>query len=323
MKKVSITTTDDLPVIIKPARDSLRGLASIKKVPLPFYFSNKKEENFFIKELQNSDGILLRSGNITKDLIEKLPNLKIIAVHGSGVDQVDLEACKLHNILVTNTPGANANAVAELTIGLMISLFRKIPKLNEKVKKKKIWDEARLNGNELNGKRLGLIGFGQIGKRVAKIANSIGMNVSSYDPNINKKEMSELSTKKVNLDLIITNSDIISLHIPLTKSTHHILDKKRLNEMKIGSFIINTARGSLIDEIALSLELKKGNIAGAALDILEGEPPNPKSPIFKSPNVIITPHIGGSTFECLENIAKIASENIAQFFDGKIPKNKI
>ena len=111
MKKVSITTTDDLPVIIKPARDSLRGLASIKKVPLPFYFSNKKEENFFIKELQNSDGILLRSGNITKDLIEKLPNLKIIAVHGSGVDQVDLEACKLHNILVTNTPGANANAV--------------------------------------------------------------------------------------------------------------------------------------------------------------------------------------------------------------------
>ena len=323
MKKISITTTHDLPVTILPVRESLRSLASIKKVPLPFILKNLKEEKFFIKELLNSDGILLRSGNITRRLIEKLPNLKIIAVHGSGVDQVDLEACNEHDIAVTNTPGANADSVAELTIGLIISLFRNIPELSEKVKNKKIWDEARQTGNELKGKKLGLIGFGQIGRRVAKIGNSMGMKVSSYDPNVKKNEMSERSTKKVNLDILIRESEIISLHVPLTKATYHLLDKEKLRKIKKGTFVVNTARGSLIDEVALSLELQKGNIAGAALDILEGEPPDPKSTIFKSPNLIITPHIGGSTFECLENIARIASENIAQFLQGKIPKNKI
>ena len=323
MKKVSITTTDNLPVIIQPIKDSLRELAIIKKVPLPFYFQNLKEKEFFIKELVDSEGILLRSGNISRDMIEKLPNLKIIAVHGTGVDQVDIEACNKHNVTVTNTPGANSNAVAELTIGLMISLLRKIPEINEKVRSKHMWDKARVNGMELNGKQLGIIGFGQIGKKVASIANTIGMNVYSYDPNVNEREMSKIKTKKVNLDFLITKSDIISLHIPLTEATHHIIDKRRLEVMKEGSFIINTARGALIDEIALSVQLEKGNISGAALDILEDEPPNPKSPILKSPNVIITPHIGGSTFECLEKVASIASKSIAEFFNGKVPKNII
>lgn len=323
MKKVSITTTNNLPVIIQPIKDSLRELAIIKKVPLPFYFQNLKEKEFFIKELVDSEGILLRSGNISRDMIEKLPNLKIIAVHGTGVDQVDIEACNKHNVTVTNTPGANSNAVAELTIGLMISLIRKIPEINEKVRNKNMWDKARVNGMELNGKQLGIIGFGQIGKKVASIANTIGMNVYSYDPNVNEREMSKITTKKVNLDFLITKSDIISLHIPLTEATHHIIDKKKLEVMKAGSFIINTARGALIDEIALSVQLEKGNISGAALDILEDEPPDPKSPILKSPNVIITPHIGGSTFECLEKVASIASKSIADFFNGKVPKNII
>ena len=323
MKKVSITTTNNLPVIIQPIKDSLRELAIIKKVPLPFYFQNLKEKEFFIKELVDSEGILLRSGNISRDMIEKLPNLKIIAVHGTGVDQVDIEACNKHNVTVTNTPGANSNAVAELTIGLMISLIRKIPEINEKVRNKNMWDKARVNGMELNGKQLGIIGFGQIGKKVASIANTIGMNVYSYDPNVNEREMSKITTKKVNLDFLITKSDIISLHIPLTEATHHIIDKKKLEVMKAGSFIINTARGALIDEIALSVQLEKGNISGAALDILEDEPPDPKSPILKSPNVIITPHIGGSTFECLEKVASISSKSIADFFNGKVPKNII
>ncbi len=323
MKKVSITTTDNLPVIIQPIKDSLRELAIIKKVPLPFYFQNLKEKEFFIKELVDSEGILLRSGNISRDMIEKLPNLKIIAVHGTGVDQVDIEACNKHNVTVTNTPGANSNAVAELTIGLMISLIRKIPEINEKVRNKNMWDKARVNGMELNGKQLGIIGFGQIGKKVANIANTFGMDVYSYDPNVNEREMSKITTKKVNLDFLITKSDIISLHIPLTEATHHIIDKKKLEVMKAGSFIINTARGALIDEIALSVQLEKGNISGAALDILENEPPDPKSPILKSPNVIITPHIGGSTFECLEKVASIASKSIADFFNGKVPKNII
>tara|TARA_Y100000588_G_scaffold54741_1_gene52079 strand:- start:546 stop:1517 length:972 start_codon:yes stop_codon:yes gene_type:complete len=323
LKKISITTTDNLPVALQPVKDTLRGLAFIKKVPLPFNFNSSKEKEFFINELIESDGILLRSGNLSRDLIEKLPNLQIIAVHGSGVDQVNLEACNTHNVIVTNTPGANSNSVAELTIGLMISLLRKIPEINNKVKIKKIWDQARVNGNELKGKKLGLIGFGQIGKKVAKIANSIGMDVSSYDPNINQNEMSKISTKKVDISLLLTESDIVSLHIPLTELSHHIISKNELKKMKIGSYIINTARGALIDELALSEQLINGNIAGAALDILEGEPPDPQSPIFKSPNVIITPHIGGSTYECLENIAKIASENLADFFKGEIPKHTI
>lgn len=323
MKKVSITTTDNLPVAVQSVENSLRGLASIKKVPLPFDFNNLKEKEFFINELIDSDGILLRSGNLPRDIIEKLPNLRIIAVHGTGVDQVNIEACNKHNVTVTNTPGANSNAVAELTIGLIISLLRNIPEINDKVKNKKIWDQARVNGRELKGKELGLIGFGQIGKKVSKIANTIGMNVSSYDPNINKNEMLRYSTKKVDLDSLLAKSDIVSLHIPLTKSSHHIINKNKLEEMKLGSYIINTARGALIDEFALSEQLIRGSIAGAALDILESEPPDLNSPIFKSPNVIITPHIGGSTHECLKNIAKIASENLSEFFKGKIPKNII
>ena len=151
MKKVSITTTDNLPVAVQSVENSLRGLASIKKVPLPFDFNNLKEKEFFINELIDSDGILLRSGNLSRDIIEKLPNLRIIAIHGTGVDQVNIEACNKHNVTVTNTPGANSNAVAELTIGLIISLLRNITEINDKVKNKKIWDRARVNGRELKG----------------------------------------------------------------------------------------------------------------------------------------------------------------------------
>lgn len=320
---VAVTATDDFPVSLKPVRDALKGVAPMRTVPLPFSPLSPADEKKFAKQLQGAAGILLRPGYITPTLLDLLPDLKIVAVHGAGVDQVDVDACTERGVLVTNAPGANADAVAELTLGLMVSLARRIPQSAERVHNEKVWGEARHTGSELRGKTLGLVAIGQIGRRVAHLAKAFGMKVLAHDPGVTAQDIRALGARPATLDKLLAGSDYVSLHAPHLPATHHLIDRKALAKMKKGAYLINAARGPLVDEVALASALKSGQLGGAALDVLEGEPPDPKSPIFDAPNILLTPHMAGSTQECLDRIAGTAAADIARFLQGKRPKYRV
>ena len=322
---VAVTATDDFPVALAHVRQVLRGIARVKVVPLPFIPLSPAQEKKFARAFKGAAGILLRPGYITHSLLDQLPDLLVVGVHGVGVDQVDVDACTERGVLVSNTPGANADAVTELTIGLMVSLLRHIPQSAGRVLADRVWGEARYTGGELKGKTLGLVGIGQIGERVTRISQAFGMNVCAYDPGLSDKDIRARGAKPMKLDALLAASDIISLHAPHIPATHHIIDRAAIVKMKKGAFVVNAARGPLVDEKALAQALKSGKLGGAALDVLDTEPPDPKSPIFDAPGIILTPHMAGSTVECLEAIARTAGEDIARVLTGKrakFPVNK-
>ncbi len=320
---VAVTATDDFPVSMKPVREALRGIAPVRTIPLPFSPITSAEEKKIAKLLQGAAGMLLRPGYITPTLLDLLPDLKIIAMHGVGVDQIDVEACTERGVLVTNAPGANADSVAELTLGLMIGIARQVPQSAWRVHNEKVWGEARHTGSELRGKTLGLVAVGQIGRRVAHLCKAFGMKVCGYDPGLTAKDIRAQGVRPVKLDALLAGSDYVSLHAPLTPATHHLIDRKAIAKMKKGAILINAARGPLVDENALARALKSGRLGGAALDVLEGEPPDPKSPIFDAPNILLTPHMAGSTDECLDRIAGTAAMDIGRFLQSKRPKYRV
>ncbi|MDE0332043.1 MAG: hydroxyacid dehydrogenase [Nitrospinae bacterium] len=319
----AVTSTSDFPVAMAPVKSTLAGVAPVRAVALPFRPLDEAEEAAFAGKLKGAEGILLRPGYITASLLDLLPDLRVVAVHGAGVDQVDVAACTERGVLVTNTPGANANAVAELTLGLILSLARRIPQAAAMVGQERVWGEARHTGVELQGKTLGLIGIGQVGSRLTNMALAMGMKVLAHDPGLRSEDIESRGARPARFETLLGRADFISLHAPLTPKTHHLIDKQAISKMKKGAFIINAARGPLVDEAALARALKSGNLGGAALDVLEGEPPDPNSAIFDAPNLILTPHMAGSTEECLAAIAAWAGEDIARVLSGKKPKHPV
>ncbi len=314
---VAVTATEDFPVALTPVRRALKGIAPVRVVALPFRSLSDAEERRFAGELQGAQGVLLRPGYVTATLLDRLPDLRVVAVHGAGVDQVDVEACGARGVLVTNAPGANADAVAELTIGLMLSLARRIPESAGRVRAERVWGAARHTGGELKGKTLGLIGLGQIGVRVGRIAQAFGMKVCAHDPALTRTEIRDRGARAMTFDALLAAAHFVSLHAPLTPETHHLIGRRAIANMKRGAFLVNAARGPLVDETALARALAGGRLGGAALDVLEGEPPDPASPIFEAPNIILTPHMAGSTTECLDTIARTAAADIARVLHGK------
>lgn len=317
--KVAVTSSVNFPVKIEIVRKILDGFADIIEEEMPFRKLSNKEVEEFGNRLSNYDAILVRSGIFTEKLLGYLKATRIIAVHGVGYDQIDVKAAQDLGIWVTNAPGANANSVAELTIGLMIDLFRKISFSNIQIKTNGDWEKARKIGNELFHHRLGIIGYGNIGKRVAKLAQSFGMFIYVYDPymlkGINKNKRITYCDK---VEQLLGISEIVTLHIPLDLTTYHFINGERLKKMKPGSFLINVSRGGIVDEKALYQELISGHLGGAALDLLEQEPPNLSNSLINLKSVILTPHIGASTQEALESTAKIASRQIKLYFQKKL-----
>ena len=316
----AVTSTSDFPVAMAPVKRAMAGVAPVRAVALPFRPLTEEEEVLFAEKLNGAEGILLRPGYITASLLDLLPDLRVVAVHGAGVDQVDVAACTQRGVLVTNTPGANANAVAELTLGLILSLARRIPQAASRVGAERVWGKARHTGVELKGKTLGLIGIGQVGSRLTKMALAMGMKVLAHDPGLKSEEIKARGARPTRYDTLLSRADFITLHAPLTPKTHHLIDRQAISKMKKGAFLVNAARGPLVDEAALARALKSGRIGGAALDVLEGEPPDPESAIFGAPNLILTPHMAGSTHECLEAIATWAGADIARVLSGKKPR---
>jgi len=282
---------------------------------------NEMDAATLVKEIGKYDALMIRSRTkAVKEVVEAgaKGNLKVIGRAGIGVDNVDIETAGKHKIPVVNAPTGATASVAELTLGHILTLSRNIA-YADKTMKKGEWAKKTLKGFELDGKTLGLIGTGNIGKYTAKLAKCFGMKVIGYDPFISKENMKKDGIEKVDeVAQIMEKSDYISLHIPHMPATHHIVNEEMIGKMKPSAYIINCARGGTVDEKALYNALKNGKIAGAALDVYEKEPPE-KSPLFELDNVVMTPHIGANTKEGQIKAGTICAEQINKVLAGKQP----
>lgn len=258
------------------------------------------------------DAILVRQGKIDNQVIASSPRLRVIAKHGSGVDNIDLKAATSRNVPVLRALAANAQSVAELAITLSVSLMKDVGSLSATVKAG-AWPKTKYVGRDLAGARFGVVGFGEIGKRTAKLAQGLGMETIAYDPFAQSADGTRVSQ---DLGEILSQGDIISLHCPLSAETHHLINSKRLAMMKSTAFIVNTSRGAVIDENALLYALRDGTIAGAALDSFEQEPPSADHPFWALPNLIATPHVGGASRSGLRNMAVQSAQHIIDVLTG-------
>jgi D-3-phosphoglycerate dehydrogenase len=275
------------------------------------------------EKVSDADAILIRLGKISPALIQSAKKLKIIATQGVGVDFIDIDAVEKSAIVLTTAPVANVSSVAEHTMCLMLALARRVFEISEKVKQGK-WIQARdeIEAEPMKlllGKTLGIVGLGNVGTRVAKRAAAFEMNLVAYDPYIPAERFQEVGAASVDLETLLRKSDIVVLHVPLTSLTRHMIGEKQLRLMKRDALLINTARGPLIDEQALYKALKAGIIKGAALDVREKEPSGADDPLSTLQNIILTPHMAGSSDFTLLRMSETAAEEIIRVLRGEKP----
>lgn len=274
------------------------------------------------RELADADGLVVRSAvQVDDGLLEHAPKLRVIGRAGVGVDNIDADAATRRGIVVMNTPGANAIAVAELTIGLMLALARQLPKANALLHQGK-WEKKSLSGAELRGKTLAVLGLGRIGLEVAQRAASFGMQIVGHDPFVSAAVARERGIELVSLDQLFARADYLTLHVGLTQQTASIMNAKNLALMKKGVRLVNCARGELIDDAALLAALDSGQVAGAALDVFREEPLK-DSPYFSRENVILTPHIAGSTAEAQEAVGIQIARQVREYLKLGVVQNAV
>ncbi|MBQ6840055.1 MAG: phosphoglycerate dehydrogenase [Oscillospiraceae bacterium] len=267
-----------------------------------------------LERIQGCDAYVAGLDYITADVIEKMPDcVKVISRYGVGVDRVDLAAAKAKGIAVCNTPGANSTAVCELAFALMLCACRNIPQLHQAVTDG-LW--PRSEGVELAGRTLGIVGMGAIGKRLALRAKAFEMDVVAYDPYFDEAFAAEHGIRRMELEELLQSADVVSLHVPLNDSTRHMISRERIEKMKKGVIIINTARGSLIDEAAAAEAIQSGHLGGLGLDAFEQEPLL-DSPLKGLPRVIFTPHSGAHTAEAVSNMGLMSVRNAIDVLKGE------
>jgi glyoxylate reductase len=304
VKPVVVLTAKYPPVV----REILAGLCDFVEHPS----EQGRTEDDMITILSEADAaITLLSDPLTRNVLASNSGLHMIANYAAGYNNVDLDAARELGIVVTNTPGVLTEATADLTMGLILAVMRRIVEGDREVRTtgRCVWEPLHLLGTGLTGKRLGILGMGRIGSAVATRARAFGMDVIS-------------ASRGEPLDELLASSDVISIHAPLTPETRHIINAATLQSMKRGAFLINTARGPLVDEAALCDALDAGHLAGAGLDVYEDEPhANPR--LLTMPNVVLAPHIGSATDETRTAMARIAATDVALFLRGLKPKNII
>jgi D-3-phosphoglycerate dehydrogenase len=312
--KILVTATSFKADSSGPAAEQLRRFVADRGGEILYNPCGRPlQEDKLIPLLTNAEGYIAGLDFITKKVIDAAPSLRVISRYGAGVDRVDLAAAKARNIAVCNTPGANAQAVADLAFALILAAARRIPALDRKTREGR-W--PRSTGIELYGKRIGILGLGAVGKAVAKRAQGFSMEVLAYDPYIDTRYAEENHITVSGFDGLIAGSDVISLHLPLTEETRYIIDAAVMGRMKRGAIIVNTARGGLIDEEAACGLLKSGHLGGLGLDAYEEEPPS-QSPLFELENVVVTPHTASHTAEAAANMAAMSVQNLIDVLSGK------
>ena len=280
--------------------------------------TGKMTNEELIEMIPDFDGLAIRSSStVNEKVLEAAKKLKVVGRAGIGVDNVDVPACTAKGIVVMNTPMGNAITTAEHALAMMFSLARQIPQANQTTHAG-AWAKSKYMGVELTGKTLGIIGSGNIGSIVAQKAIGFGLKVQAYDPYLTEERANNLGVKKVELEELLTTSDIVSLHVPKTPETENIISATAINQMKKGALLINCARGGLVDELALRVALESGHIKGAALDVFVEEPAK-ENPLFGLENVVCTPHLGASTTEAQEKVAVQIAEQISDYLlEGSI-----
>ncbi len=304
MSNIKVFIADDVnEEKLAPLRDA--GFNVVKETKL------SPEE--LAKKMKDADGVIVRSATrITADLMDKAEKLRVIGRAGVGVDNIDVKAATERGIVVMNAPDGNTITTAEHTIALLVSMARNVPQAHAKLQAG-VWDKKSFVGVELNGKTLGLIGLGRIGRHVAKIAKGFGMEILAFDPFISSEQAKDLGIEVGTLDEVLQKANFITIHTPVTDETRGIIGKDAFAKMKKGVRVVNCARGGLVDETALLKAVENGMVAAAALDVYSTEPLAPDSPLLGNPKIITTPHLGASTTEAQEGVALTVAEQMRDY----------
>ncbi|MBI5453536.1 MAG: phosphoglycerate dehydrogenase [Deltaproteobacteria bacterium] len=274
-------------------------------------------------KIKDYHGLVVRSSTkVTAEILEAAENLKVVGRAGTGVDNVDMPAATKKGVVVMNTPGGNTVTTAEHAISMMMALARKIPQATASMKRGE-WEKKKFEGTEITGKTLGILGVGNIGSVVAARAQGLRMNVISYDPFISVEAADKLGISLVSIDDLFKKSDFISIHVPLTAETKNIVNAEAFKKMKKGVKIINCARGGIVNEADLAEAIKAKIVSGAALDVFEKEPTPADNPLLQMEEVILTPHLGASTFEAQESVAIAIAEQIADYLTTGTIRNAV
>jgi D-3-phosphoglycerate dehydrogenase len=300
------------PALAEPAMQKLAAKCQVVNIK-PY---TPSEEIAQILKDQEADGLIVRMGKINPQVIQASSSLKVITKHGTGVDNIDLAAATKLNIPIMITPYANFESVAEHSLGLMLAVSRAVCYLDRRMREGH-WDKTTVRGVELFEKTLGIVGYGRIGRRLGEIAKPLNMEVVAFDPLVKSEGPSTDVTFVKELDDLLHASDFISLNCPLTPQTANLIGIRELKTMKKTAFLINTARGGIVDERALAEALETGEIAGAGLDSFGQEPPDGIHPLAKFDNVILTPHIGGVTHESFTRMGLQAVKNVLDVLEGR------
>lgn len=305
--------------------DSLspRGVEVLERAGFSVAVKTKLSKEELLQEIPNYEALIVRSATkVTKEVIDAGVRLRIIGRAGTGLDNVDSEAASRRGIVVMNTPGGNTITTAEHTMSMIAAMSRKIPQATGSMKAGK-WEKNRFMGTELYNKTLGLVGMGQIGSYVAKLAQGWSMNVIGYDPYLSLERAQKMGIEVVELDELFHRADVISVHTPLTNETRGIINTEAIKKMKDGVMIVNCARGGIINELDLVEALKTNKVASAAFDVFEKEPVNPDHPLLALDNFVCTPHIGASTEEAQENVAVGIAEQFVDYFKRGIARGAV
>ena len=305
--------------------DSLspKGVEVLERAGFSVAVKTKLSKEELLQEIGNYEALIVRSATkVTKEVIEAGSRLRIVGRAGTGLDNVDTEAATRRGIVVMNTPGGNTITTAEHTMSMIAAMSRKIPQATQSMKAGK-WEKNKFMGSELFNKTLGLVGLGQIGSYVTKLAQGWSMNVIGYDPYLAVDRAKQMGIEVVELDELFHRADVISVHTPLTNETRGIINTQTMAKMKDGVMIVNCARGGIINEQDLCEALQSGKVAAAAFDVFEQEPVDPKHPLLSLDNFTCTPHIGASTEEAQENVAIGIAEQFVDYFKRGIARGAV
>ncbi len=279
----------------------------------------KQSQSELLSRVAGYDGLIVRSETrVGADVIDAGTRLRVIGRAGAGVDNIDVAAATRSGILVVNAPSGNTIAAAEHTMAMMLALARHVPQADQAVRSGH-WERSRFVGTELRDKVLGVIGLGNIGSEVARRAQAFGMRVIACDPVVSEERAIQLNVRLASFEQLLADADFVTLHVPLTRETRHLVDARALSLARRGVRLINVARGGIVDEQALWDALKDGHVVGAALDVFEQEPPG-ESPLFSLPQVIATPHLGASTEEAQISVAVEVADQVIAVLDGGQPR---
>ncbi|MCI0343475.1 MAG: phosphoglycerate dehydrogenase, partial [Planctomycetales bacterium] len=313
MEPRTVLVADSLPPVVGEILGSEPSIRVVVKTGLP--------EEALVREMRGVAGLVVRSATkVTAPILESADRLELVVRAGTGVDNIDVEAATRRGVVVMNVPGENTVSAAEHTLALLLSLVRKVPAADGALKAGR-WERG-LQGTELQGKTLGLVGCGRVGKEVAARAAAFGMRVIAHDPYLPEETARRMGVTLADLPALLSESDVVSIHAPLTDSTRKLLGRPEIAQMRPGAILVNCARGGLVDEEALAEALAAGRIGGAALDVFEKEPPG-ATPLVASPKTVCTPHLGASTSEAQERVARRTAEQVLAFFRTGAAENAV